>query len=215
MTVAEKLRGRFVVFDGPDGCGKGTQLVRLRKHLEAAGLDVVGAIDPGGTTIGDRIRAILLNYDLSTMDVRCETLLFMASRAQLVGEVVEPALRAGQTVLCDRFVSATCAYQGAAGADPKRIIEIAHHAVGWTWPDLTVVIDVPAEEGLERAGQRAKASGGPDAMETRPLTFHRAVRENFLALPGLYPKPVLIVDGRGTIDAVHQRITEAISGADF
>ncbi len=113
----ESLGGKFIVFDGPDGCGKTTQRDLLARHLEDQGLNVVTCKDPGGTEIGDRIRHILLDFDLSEMDVCCETLLFMASRAQLVGEVIDPALKQNKVVLCDRFVSATCAYQGAAGYD--------------------------------------------------------------------------------------------------
>ena len=110
-----RLGGKFIVFDGPDGSGKGTQIERLKARIEADGGACVLAKDPGGTLIGDRIRHVLLGYDLSEMNPRCETLLFMASRAQLVGEVIRPALDAGKTVLCDRFISATCAYQAAAG----------------------------------------------------------------------------------------------------
>jgi dTMP kinase len=217
MSVTDKLRGKFVVLDGPDGSGKGTQLARLEVYLEGLDVAVVRARDPGGTTIGDRIRHVLLDYDLSCMDVRCETFLFMASRAQLVSEVVEPALREGKTVLCDRFISATCAYQGAAGYDARQVIELGRHAVGETWPHLTLVLDLPAEEALRRAVMRAQPSGrgGADAMESRPIEFHRKVRENFLALPRNYPKPVVIVDGDGDMDTVLARLLEAIERADF
>src|SRR5207249_2165324 len=155
----------------PDGSGKSTQRARLADALQAMGLTVVQTKDPGGTVIGDRIRHVLLDYDLSDMDVRCETFLFMASRAQLVGEVVEPALKARQVVLCDRFISSTCAYQGAAGYDIPRVIEVGRYAVGDTWPDLTLILDLPVEEGFARtgrkphhAGQRRKNSTGQKAM---------------------------------------------------
>lgn len=231
MTTTERLRGKFIVFDGPDGCGKSTQLDLLQKALEAQGVPVVRGKDPGGTAIGDRIRQVLLGYDLSEMDVRCETFLFMASRAQLAGEVIEPALRAGKTVLCDRFISATCAYQAAAGYDAARVIEVGRYAVGETWPDLTVVIDLPAEAGLQRTGRKPHHAGKNrrkhageaslfgdsqvDAMEARPLDFHRKVRENFLSLAAIYPRPVVLVDGEGTPEAVHRRIVEAIERASF
>jgi len=217
MSLIEKVRGKFIVLDGPDGSGKGTQLGRLHAYLETRGLAIVRACDPGGTTIGDRIRQVLLGYDLSDMDVRCETFLFMASRAQLVGEVIEPALREGRTVLCDRFISATCAYQGAAGYDAQRVIEIGRYAVGETWPHLTLILDLPAEEALRRAVTRGRPSiaGGADAMESRPIDFHRKVRENFLALARVYPRPVVIVDGNGDVDTVHARLLEAIERVDF
>jgi dTMP kinase len=230
-AMAAKLRGRFLVFDGPDGCGKSTQRAVFAERLTAAGGAVVQAKDPGGTTYGDMIRRILLDHDLSTMDVRCETFLFMASRAQLVGEVVAPALAAGKIVLCDRFISATCAYQVAAGYDLERVLALGRFAVEETWPDFTVVIDVNPETGLKRTGRQAKHvgknrkrdagkgslfdDGAPDAMESRPIEFHRRVRDAYLALPGRYPRPMTIVDGAGEPAEVHARIWKAVADAAF
>ncbi len=227
----EQLRGKFIVFDGPDGCGKSTQREKLGRRLTASGLDVVHCKDPGGTTIGDRIRHVLLDYDLSEMDVRCETFLFMASRAQLAGEIIEPALAAGKTVLCDRFVSATCAYQGAAGYDIAQVLEVARYAIGDTWPDLTFVLDVDVERGFQRTGRephhagkhRRKHAGQKglfddahtDAMEARPIEFHRRVRQTFLRLGEFYPRPVMTIDARGPADEVHEAIWEALQRVDF
>jgi len=208
--MASNLRGRFIVLDGPDGAGKTTQVKRLAASLEAAGLDVVTCRDPGGTEIGDRIRGVLLDHDLTDMDPTCETLLFMASRAQLLGEVIRPALAAGRTVVCDRFVSATCAYQGAAGFDPARVIEVGEIAVAGNWPHLTIVIDVDVDAGFSRI-ERRNGDAEPDAMERRSLEFHRNVRSLFLKLPEFYPAPVVIVDGRGDVESVHQRILEALA----
>jgi len=214
LSIKTKLSGKFIVFDGPDGSGKSTQISLVAEKLTADGLHVVRGIDPGGTVIGDRIRSILLDYDLSQMDVRCETFLFMASRAQLIGEIVAPALKAGSAVLCDRFISATCAYQGAAGYDIKKIIQLGHFAIGNTWPDLTLIIDVPPETGFQRNTKNPK-NAGPDAMESRPLDFHRKVRENFLNLPAEYPGKVEIINGTGSPQEVHQRIMEVIERVDF
>jgi dTMP kinase len=229
-AMVDRLRGRFLVFDGPDGSGKSTQRERFGGRLEAAGGKVVHAKDPGGTAYGDMIRSILLDHDLAKMDVRCETFLFMASRAQLVGEVIEPALRASKIVLCDRFISSTCAYQVAAGYDLQRVIELGRYAVGDTWPDLTIVVDVAPELGFERTGRQAHHAGRKradvgqamliggartDAMEARPLEFHRRVREALLSLPDVYPKPVIVVDGAGGPDEVHARVWEAVSRAAF
>jgi dTMP kinase len=218
--LKEKLAGKFIVFDGPDGSGKGTQIERLAGALAAEGLDVVRARDPGGTVIGDQIREILLHKNLLTgMDVRCETLLFMASRAQLVREVILPAVGAGKVVLCDRFISATCAYQGAAGYDVRRIIELGRFAVGEVWPAMTLILDVPAEQGLQRAGRRSETTGQEggrhDAMESRPIDFHRKVRELFLHLPADYPGRIEIIDGAGTPDEVHEKILEVLKRVDF
>lgn len=229
--LAQKLAGKFIVFDGPDGCGKSTQIEMLGDALAAAGLNVVYGKDPGGTEIGERIRHELLGHDLSKMDPRCETFLFMASRAQLVGEVIEPALRAGKTVLCDRYVSSTCAYQGAAGYDIHKVIELAPYAIGDTWPDLTIVLDIDVEKGFDRTGRRPhhagkhrkKAAGQPtlfsdaqpDAMEARLLEFHRRVRENFLRLPQLYPRPLHVVAADDQPDQVQARVREVLRRVDF
>ncbi len=225
-ALVEKLRGKFVVFDGPDGAGKSTQRELLGDALHNLGAGVISCRDPGGTAIGDRIRSVLLDNDLSTMAVNCETLLFMASRAQLLSEVIKPALEDGKTVLCDRFVTSTCAYQGAAGYDPKRVIELARFAIGDCWPDLTVILDVDAEEGFDRIGRKPHHAGKnrrrtagegtlfegsrPDAMEARSIEFHRRVRQIFLQLHEYYPRPVITVNGRGDVEAVHQRIVEGL-----
>ena len=226
--VLHSLRGKFIVFDGVDGAGKGAQIRLLTDALAAYGVDHITARDPGGTVIGDRIRHVLLDYDLSQMDPRCEALLFMASRAQLVREVIGPALREGRTCVCDRYVSATCAYQGAIGLDPHTIIELARFAIGRTWPDVTLIIDLPPATGLERTGRRSQSArkrtrdagqpqlfhdACPDAMEARPIDFHEQVRENFRRLPGYYPAPVAIVDGSGTVEAVQSRVMEALARA--
>lgn len=231
MALVDKLRGKFIVFDGPDGSGKSTQRERFGEALTAAGGDVVHCKDPGGTFFGDEIRTILLHHDLAGMDVRCETFLFMASRAQLVGQVIDPALAAGRIVLCDRFISSTCAYQVAAGYDVEKVLTLGRFAVGDTWPDLTIILDVPPELGFERTGRQPKHAGRNrakhagqgvllddvqhDAMEARPLDFHRRVREAMLKLPDVYPKPVLIIDGSGQADAVHQSVCDAVQRADI
>lgn len=221
------LDGKFIVLDGPDGSGKGTQLAKLEALVAAAGGRPVRAKDPGGTAIGDRIRHLLLDHDLSTMDPHCEALLFMASRAQLVAEVVRPALAAGATVLGDRFISATCAYQVAAGFPRDLVIQLGRLAVGDTWPHLTLILDVPPEIGFERTGRRShhtskrSAAGqmamfdgaAPDAVESRPLEYHRRVRELFRELPDAYPAPAVILDGSAAPDAVFARVQEALRRA--
>ena len=220
-ALAANLAGRFIVFDGLDGCGKSTQRKLLGETITAAGGNVVQCRDPGGTQIGERIRHVLLDFDLDDMDVRCETLLFMASRAQLVGEIVEPGLQAGKTVLCDRYISSTCAYQGAAGFDVRQVVDLGRFAVGNSWPDMTLVLDVTVDDSFARTNRKPRptvASGQThmfsdvhtDAMEARPREFHEKVRNILISLPEFYPAPVRIIDGSGDSQQVQQRVIEAL-----
>jgi dTMP kinase len=220
----EHLAGRFIVLDGPDGGGKTTQLNALQDRLESAGQCVVRAVDPGGTPTGQQIRQILLHSKDLDINPTCETLLFMASRAQLLGEVIRPGLDAGAVVLCDRFISATLAYQGALGVDPDRILALGKLAVDDTWPDLTVVLDIDAQRGLDRLdntatrvkrrsarpGQMALFGDG-DRLESRTGEYHERVRAGFARLPDIYPGPVALVDAAGSPDEVTARIIDAIA----
>lgn len=217
------LAGRFLVLDGPDGGGKTTQLNALQDRLESAGLAVVRAVDPGGTPTGQQIRDILLHSKDLDINPTCETLLFMASRAQLLSEVIRPGLDAGAAVLCDRFISATLAYQGALGVDLDRILALGELAVEDTWPDLTIILDIDAQRGLDRLdntatrvkqrsarpGQLALFGDG-DRLESRTGEYHQLVREGFAQLPTIYPAPVAIVDAAGSPAEVTERIIAGI-----
>ncbi len=204
--LSDKLAGRFVVIDGPDGAGKSTQVNLLAESLRAGGLEVTVVRDPGGTAIGDRIREILLDRAHGEMDVACELMLYMASRAQLAAEIIRPALAAGNCVLSDRYISSTVAYQGAGGADPDAIRQAGRIAVGQTWPDLTVILDLPSDAGLARAG----SAGEHDRMEAKGSDFHRRVREIFLQQARQEPAKFAVVDASGSIDEVHTRLHLAI-----
>jgi dTMP kinase len=226
QKLVEKLHGRFLVFDGVDGCGKSTQAQRLFETLAASGAACVPCCDPSRTGVAGRIRSVLLDHDLAEMDIHCETLLFMAARAQLMAEVIRPAMEEGKMVVCDRFVTATCAYQGAAGYEPKRVIELARFAIGDRWPDVTLILDIEVETGFDRIARRAHHAGKPpqrgagkgllsegnrpDAMEARPLEFHRRVRQIFQELHEYYPTPVLSVDAHADADTVHSRVVEEL-----
>jgi len=211
--LTDRLRGKFIVLDGPDGAGKTTQLALLADRLEADGLEVCRARDPGGTAIGDKIREILLSPDSGEIAPDCEMLLFMASRAQLVAERIRPAIEAGQVVLCDRFVSATVAYQGASGVSADRIIKIWQVAGEAFWPDLTVILDLPPETGLRRVGERNGSDNAADRMEQRPDAYHRRVREIFAALGESYPAPVRYVQADRPVDAVATDVAAAVEEA--
>jgi len=229
--LKDKLRGKFIVLDGPDGCGKTVQLELLATHLVDQGITIVQTTDPGGTRIGNQISS-LLKYDAKGyMDVATEAMLFMASRAQLVAEVVKPALEAGKTILCDRFISSTCAYQGSNGYPVEKIIELGKFAVGDVWPDLTVIIDIPVEEGRGRTGhkpyQKTKVNhkdanqaylfenAVADRFDSRTLEYHRKVRKWFLNIGEYYPGIVKVVDGRACINTVYERILQLISEVNF
>lgn len=225
--MTARFSGKFIVLDGPDGSGKTVQLGLLGDSLRDRGFTVIQTNDPGGTKIGDQISR-LLKYDAQgVMDVSTEVMLFMASRAQLVGEVIRPALEAGAIVLCDRFISATCAYQGGSGYPTEQVLALGKFAVGDVWPDLTVLVDVPVEEGLERAGRRKYqktkvnhkdamqgylfANAVVDRFDSRSLEYHRKVRNEFLRLRSYYPNTVEVVDtSQRSVEAVHEDIERIV-----
>ena len=209
--LAEKLGGRFVVLDGGDGVGKGTQLDLLAAELERQGVGVCRVFDPGGTAIGDRIRQILLDNAHNEMAVECELLLYMASRAQLAAERIRPALAAGKCVLGDRYISSTVAYQGAGGAETRAVLAAGQIAVGATWPDLTIVLDLPVEAGLARAGNGAE----PDRMESKAVEFHRRVRQLFLTQARDQPDRFAVVDAAGDVQDVHRRVLSTLTNWEF
>ncbi len=194
------------MLDGPDGCGKSTQAQKLADECRRSGVEPLTLRDPGGTAIGERIRAILLDREHSEMCARTELLLYMASRAQLYDECIRPALEKGQCVICDRWISSTYAYQAVAGkVGVDNLLNIAEIALERTWPDVTIIIDVPSDKAFERIDREL------DRMEAKGLDFHRAVRDGFLELAGRRKGDFAVVDGSATIDEVHGRICEVLS----
>jgi dTMP kinase len=210
---SEKIAGKFIVLDGPDGCGKSTQIKLLAEELARREIPYVTVRDPGDTLVGDSIRKILLGPEHEHRDMHCELLLFMASRAQLVAEKIKPALAAGKTVLCDRYVSSSLAYQGAGGLPIDRILDIARFATQETWPHLTIVLDLGPEVGMERI--RVERNAAQDTMERRGLDYHRKVRDLFLKLPALYPAPVAILPAGEPIEKVQAHLLETLSRVDY
>lgn len=195
--------GHFLSLDGLDGTGKSTQCRLLADWLRGEGHPVVTCIDPGGTAVGERIRELLLERE---MTLACEALLFMASRAQLVAEVIKPALDAGKIVLSDRFLLANVVYQGhAGGLDPKQLWSIGHFATGDIEPDLTVVLDMPLEVASTRRTRPA------DRVERRDAAYHRRVREGFLAEAMRQPERIRVVDASGPVEAVQEAIRQEVA----
>ena len=205
--LADKLAGKFIVIDGPDGAGKSTQLKRLAEWFRSLGVEPIETRDPGGTAIGESIRRILLDTEHAEMAVDCETLLYMASRTQLWCELIRPALQSGGCVISDRWVSATVAYQGAGGVDTEAILAIYNTALPGVGPDLTVVLDIDAEHGLARTGRHEAR----DRMESKDLAFHRKVRELFLRQAEREPERFVVVDASGEPGQVQDRLRQAVA----
>ena len=209
---ADKLAGKFIVLDGPDGSGKSTQLAMLAEYLRGRGLNVLETRDPGGTAIGDRVREILLDREHGEMTVGCEIMLYMASRTQLMGQVIEPALESGACVLCDRWVSSTVAYQVAEEhATADEVLTVYRMALKDVFPDLTVILDLEAEAGLARAGDK----DDHDRVEAKGLAFHQEVRRLFLQQAGQQPDRFAVVDARGSVEEVQERLVAALTGWNF
>jgi dTMP kinase len=208
-NLQEKFSGRFIVLDGPDGCGKSTQAQLLVKWLQKQDVPVVSFRDPGDTDIGEKIRQILLSPEHKVMDTRTELLLYMASRAQLWAEKIAPALAENKCVVLDRWLSSTCAYQGYAGGfGMEKVIKIASDCLERVWPDLTIILDVD----LQNASKRLKSQ--LDRMEQKGDSYHQRVREGFLKL-AIEQENFLVVDATADIETVHKNILQLISEASF
>jgi len=203
----QKLRGRFVVFDGPDGSGKSTQFRRLANLVSELGIDVTEVREPGGTIIGEQVRELLLSPEHDMMAMRCEMLLYMASRAQLIAEKIRPALERGDLVLADRFISSTLAYQGTAGGLPIEDIEhVGEVAIGDTRPDLVVVFDVDGKTAASRLNPLL------DRIEQRAAEYHARVRQGYLDQADNHPDRYRVVDARPDADTVFASLCEAMAG---
>jgi dTMP kinase len=198
----------FITLEGPDGCGKSTQVRLLAEHLRGRGLDVLQTREPGGTAISDQIRQVLTDLSNTPMHPRTEILLFSASRAQLCHEVIRPHLQAGGTVLSDRFFDSTFAYQGYGHRlDLEALRAITAFATGGLVPDITFLFDIPADEGL----LRRKEHGGWNRLDAYNLEFHQRVRQGYLALAGAEPQRWVTIDGRQSVEAIQQELQRVIA----
>jgi len=200
-------RGVFITFEGGEGCGKSTQQRLLARRIEAAGLAVRSLREPGGTAVGEAVRSVVLDPEHTGLDAVAELLLYEAARAQLVGEVIEPALQGGEVVLCDRFFDSSTAYQGyARGLPLDRIAALNTIATGGLMPDRTLVLDLGAGLGVARATRE-----GADRLEGEDIAFHERVRAGFLRIAADNPERVRVIDASGDIETVAARIALEIA----
>lgn len=204
------MSGALITIEGIEGCGKTTQIHRLKAYLESRGFGVDLTREPGGTVISEAIRAILLDPANAALSPTTELLLYEAARAQHVDERIRPALEAGKIVLSDRYADSTTAYQGAArGLSHETVSALHAMATRGVWPRLTIVIDVPVEVGLARAGHRSAS----DRIELEPREFHERVRAEFLALARREPDRVKVVDGAAPENAVAEAVQRLVTAA--
>lgn len=202
--------GRFITLEGGEGAGKSTQVRRLLARLQAAGIDAVGTREPGGSTGAEIMRHLILSGAAKPLGPLAEATLFAAARADHLDATIRPALARGAWVVCDRFADSTRVYQGALGnVDPRLIAALEEVTVGETRPDLTLILDLPAEEGLARAA--ARSGRDADRFESEGLSFHRALREAFRALALSEPERCVLIDASGTAEAVEEAIWQAVS----
>lgn len=198
----------FIVFEGIEGSGKTTQIALLAEKLRLIGHEIVLSREPGATAIGKQIRQLLLHSD-EKIDPRAEALLFAADRAHHVATVIRPALDAGKIVILDRYIDSSLAYQGAGrklSVDEVRMLSM--WATEELWPDITFVLDLPAEEGLARARGRSAA----DRIESESIDFHERVRETYLRLVRAEPERRLVLDATGQVADIADRIHRLVSG---
>lgn len=201
------MPGLFISFEGPDGSGKTTQIVPLVEHLRAQGRTVFQTREPGGTLIGDQIRAVLHDLKNEQMHPHTEILLYAASRAQLVAQEVRPRLERGEIVISDRYADSTLAYQGYGhGLDLPTLRTILAFATGGLQPDLTIYLDISAEDGLQRR-QRAAADGAEwNRMDAQSLAFHQRVRTGYQALIAEHPARWVCIDAMNDREAIQAQI---------
>ena len=206
------MEGIFITMEGPDGSGKTTQIELLKKYLESKGYDIIIAREPGGTAIGEEIRKVILNPEHKEMSHMTELLLYAAARAQLVSQVIEPALLDGKAVICDRFVESSAVYQGIGrGLGVDTGYDINNYALGNVKPMLTIFMDLDAEQGIKRKKKQAEL----DRMEQEDLSFHKRVVDGYRKLATLYPERIVPIDGMLPIDVIHSKIVDEIEKRFF
>ncbi|MGD8407542.1 MAG: dTMP kinase [Thiohalophilus sp.] len=202
------MSGYFITVEGGEGVGKSSNLAFIEAWLREAGKEVVMTREPGGTGLGEKIRELLLDANQTGMAVDTELLLMFAARAQHLNEVIKPALAAGKWVVCDRFTDATYAYQGGGrGVDLQRIAQLEQWVQGNLRPDLTLLLDLPVQQGLQRAGQRS----APDRFEQEQQHFFERVRETYLIRARQEPNRFRVIDAAPALEQVQQQIAAVLS----
>ncbi|WP_421084683.1 dTMP kinase [Rothia nasimurium] len=203
---ARPYPGTFIVFEGGDGSGKTTQIKLLADALTADGHSVLITREPGGTDIGEKLRALVLDHGNGEIDPHTEALIFAASRAAHAHQKIRPALEAGHIVLCDRYIDSSAAYQGAGrGLGIDNVVNLSRWATSNLLPDTTILLDVPLAEGRARTGSRGQA----DRMESGDDTFYRAIHTTFRTLADQAPHRYTVVDGARPIEVVHADVLAA------
>lgn len=198
--------------EGPDGSGKTTQIELLKSYLESKGYDIVITREPGGTAISEAIRAIILNTEYQEMSHMTELLLYASARAQLVNQVIKPALEEGKAVICDRFVESSAVYQGIGrGLGVATVYEVNNYALGDVKPKLTIFMDLDAEEGIKRKKNQTEL----DRMEMEDLSFHKRVVDGYRQLAQFYPERIVPVDATLPIEEIHSIIKKEVEKKFF
>jgi len=215
--VTPRKRGKFITFEGLDGCGKSTQMERLVKVVQQEGLDVITTREPGGTAIGDRIRAVVLDSRTRGLAPLAEVALMFASRAQQIQENILPALERGTWVLCDRFTDSSEAYQGAGrGLGSEAILTLHRVLCGNLQPDLTILMDSDVSASVNRARRRnqqqkgSESAGDENRFETESRAFFTRVHDKYLEIAAREPQRVALIDARRAADITHTRIVQAV-----
>lgn len=203
-------KGLLVTLEGPEGCGKTTQGKLLYDFLTQNKYSVIKVREPGGTSLGESIRNILLNPKNKNMDILCELLLYNAARAQLLKEVIRPSLKSGKIVICDRFLDATLAYQGYGRGISKNIIHFLNKMVlKKLLPDLTIIFDIDCKKGLKRA-LKAKENKKNDRLEQETFHFHQKVREGYLSIAKLAPERIKLISSNQSIEEIHKTVCDYV-----
>lgn len=206
------MKSVFITMEGPDGAGKTTQIELLKTYLEKKGYDSVITREPGGTEISEAIRQVILNKEFTQMAYTTELLLYAAARAQLVSEVIKPALEAGKAVICDRFVDSSAVYQGLGrGLGLEAVYGVNGYALDGVKPQLTILLDLDADEGIKRKKNQAEL----DRMEMESLAFHKKVVEGYRELAEYDKERIVKIDAALPIGEIHDKIVEAVESRIF